>query len=110
MDFLFAKIAASHCWALTPPASPGSLGQPALMAASPMVRRKSPETRTKTRLTKRNSQSRQRFTRNPRWSRWKTWLLSAADLEQTRYKGYWTAQLFSKFCATSFDYAAGHVQ
>src|SRR5205823_328589 len=73
------------------------------MAPSPMVRRKSPETKTKTRLRKRNSQSRQRSTRNQRWSQWKTSSPSAADLEPTPCKAYWAAQLFLKFCATSFD-------
>src|SRR5262249_35085078 len=80
------------------------------MAPSPMVRRKSPETKTKTRLSKRNSQSRQRSTRNQRWPQWKTSLPSAVDLEPTPCKGYWTAQLFLKFCATSFDDAGRHVK
>src|SRR2546429_3903161 len=80
------------------------------MAPSPMVRRKSLETKTKTRLRKRNSQSRQRSTRNQRWSQWKTSSPSAADLEPTPCKAYWAAQLFLKFCATSFDDSGGHVQ
>src|SRR6266581_8638790 len=106
MAFLFVKIAESHCWVLIQPASLGSPGQPVPTAVSRMARQKY-LAKTQPRRSNRKSRSRRRSTRNPHWSRLKTLSRSAAAQEQMRCKAWWRAQLFSKFCVTSFDKQSG---
>src|SRR6266550_6901664 len=106
MAFLFAKIVASRCWALIQLASLGSLGQPVPTAASRMAPQKY-RTKTQPRRSNRNSRTPRRSTRNPHWSRLKTSSRSAAAQEQMLCKEWWRAQLFSKFCVTSFDKQSG---
>src|SRR5436309_98524 len=106
MAFLFAKIAGSRCWVLIQPDSLGSLGQQVPTAPSRMGRQKYRK-KTQPRRSNRKSRSRRLSTRNPHWSRLKTSSRSAAAQEQMRCKAWWRAQLFSKFCVTSFDKQSG---
>src|SRR5882724_11212716 len=106
MAFLFAKIAESHCWVLIQPDSLGSLGQLVPTAPSRMGRQKY-RRKAQPRRSNRKTRSRRHSTRNPHWLRLKTSSRLAAAQEQTRCKAWWTAQLFSKFCATSFDEQSG---